>query len=379
MWVAAPGAAALLADWGADVVKVEPPEGDPMRRLFSLLAGHGQPQSPPFDHDNRGKRSVVADLRTARGRSTMHELLSGADVFVTNLRPDALARLDLDPGRVLGAHPRLVYASITGYGLEGPDSNRAGYDLGAFWARSGAAAAFAPEGSPPIPLRGGVGDHTTALATVAGILAALHGRARTGRGSVVEASLLRTGMWCLGWDIAIQERFGKVVPTPPRTEDPNPMVAPYQAGDGRWFWLLGVEGDRLWPKLCAALERPEWEHDERWSTARGRRKAASELVAALDRDFASHDRDELARRFDADDVWWAPVNTLADLAADPQVAAVGAVVDVPAGAWAGAHRLVGPPVVFRDQSLTPLQRPLGPPPALGEHDGDPGWSAREDA
>lgn len=367
MWVAAPGAAGLLADWGADVVKVEDPTGDPMRRLFALLAGHGQPQSPPFDHDNRGKRSVVLDLRDDQGRAAMDRLLVDADVFVTNLRPDALTRLGLDPAEVLAAHPRLVYASITGYGLEGPDANRAGYDIGAFWARSGVAHTFAPEGSPPFPLRGGFGDHTTALATVAGILAALLDRERTGRGAVVEASLLRTGMWCLGWDIAIQERFGKVVPTARRADDPNPMAAPYRAGDDRWFWLLGVESDRLWPKLCRALDRPGWATDERWATARDRRKGSASLVAALDEVFAGHDRDELARRFDEHDVWWAPVNTLADLASDSQVQAVGALVDVPAGEWAEAHQVAGSPVVFRDASMDRLERDVVPPPALGQH------------
>ena len=374
MWVAAPGAGGLLADWGADVVKVEAPEGDPMRRLFALLAGHGQPASPPFDHDNRGKRSVVLDLSTPEGRHDMGRLLADADVLLTNLRPAALGRMGLDPATVLAEHPRLVYASITGYGLSGPDADRAGYDIGAFWARSGVAHTMAPQGTPPFPLRGGFGDHTTALATVAGVLAALLERERTGRGSLVEASLLRTGMWCLGWDVAIQERFGKVVPTAARHDDPNPMAAPYRAGDGRWFWLLGVEADRLWPKLCAAMERPDWAAEERWSTARGRRKAAPDLVAALDEAFAAHDREELARRFDAHDVWWAPVNTLADLADDAQVQAVGALVDVPGGAWGPAHRAAGSPVVFHpggdaaEGGSSPVGSvPAGPVPALGEH------------
>ena len=367
MWVAAPGAGALLADWGADVIKVEAPEGDPMRRLFALLAGHGQPESPPFDHDNRSKRSVVLDLGDPDDRQRMDELVAGADVLLTNLRPDALARLGLDPAATLAAHPRLVYASITGYGLDGPDANRAGYDIGAFWARSGVAHTFATAGQPPFPLRGGFGDHTTALATVAGILAALLERERTGRGCIVEASLLRTGMWCLGWDVAIQQRFGKVVPTAARAEDPNPMAAPYAAGDGRWFWLLGVEADRQWPKLCTAMGRDDWAADEGWATARGRRKGSTALVAALDAAFAEHDRDELARRFDEHDVWWAPVNTLADLDDDPQVAAVGALVDVPEGAGAPAHRAAGTPVVFRPSGGAPRAGTTGPVPGLGQH------------
>src|SRR3954466_15275198 len=131
-WVAGPGAGGVLADWGADVIKVETEVGDPMRRLFDVLGGHKQPQSPPFDLDNRGKRSMVLDLRSDDGRSALHALLGTADAFLTNLRPDALDRLGLDPETTLAAHPSLVYASVTGYGLDGPDRDRPGYDLGAF-------------------------------------------------------------------------------------------------------------------------------------------------------------------------------------------------------------------------------------------------------
>ena len=141
MWVAGPGAGGLLADWGADVIKVETPVGDPMRRLFQLLAGHGQTESPPFDLDNRGKRSVVVDLAVPEGVEIVRRLLRDADVFLTNLRPEAVERLGLGPDDLLAEFPRLVYASVSGYGLEGPEVGRAGYDVGAFWARSGIAVA----------------------------------------------------------------------------------------------------------------------------------------------------------------------------------------------------------------------------------------------
>lgn len=370
MWVAGPGAGALMADWGAEVVKVESPEGDPMRRLFALMAGHGQPQSPPFDHDNRGKHSVVADVAEPEGRQVVEDLLAEADVLLTNLRPAALARAGLSPGEVLGRHPGLVYASVTGYGLEGPDADRAGYDVGAFWARSGAAMAFAPEGRNPFPLRGGFGDHITSLAAVAGVLAALLARERTGRGNVVDASLLRVATWCLGWDVAVQERFGKVAPTLDRAKQMNPLVNCYCAADGKWFWLLGVEADRLWPKLCSALEREDLVGDERFSGARARRKNVGELVPLLDGLFATADRDAWAARFDEHDVWWAPVNTLADLADDPQVQAVGALVDVPGGQWVGPHRAAASPISFRDPDMSRLDRIPGPPPALDEHPED---------
>ena len=219
VWVAGPAAAGVLADWGAEVIKVESPEGDPMRRMLQVIVGHGEPQSPPFDLDNRGKRSVVLDLKEQSGRDTLHRMVAEADVFLTNLRVDALERLGFGPDQLLAANPRLVYALVTGYGTEGPDADRAGYDVGGFWARTGVAATFAPEGRPPPNIRGGFGDHATALAMLSGILGALLEREHTGRGQLVETSLLRTGIYCLGWDLGMQMRFGSLRPAASHRRD----------------------------------------------------------------------------------------------------------------------------------------------------------------
>ncbi|MEY2436302.1 MAG: hypothetical protein QOF97_1138 [Acidimicrobiaceae bacterium] len=365
VWVAGPSAGGIMADWGADVIKVEGPAGDPMRRMLAVTGGgRDDMPSPPFDLDNRGKRSVVLDLGTEEGRGAMDRLLGTADVFLTNLRPEAVDKLGLGPDAVRGAHPRLVYASVTGYGREGPDAGRAGYDVGGFWARSGLAALAVPPDAPQPQFRGGVGDHVTGISTLAGILGALVKRDRTGEGDLVETSLLRTGIYCLGWDMGLQLRFGKVGPTAPRTEQPNPMINVYRAGDGTWFWLLGVEADRLWPKLLKALDRPEWAEDERWRTVRDRRHHAAELVGALDELFSTRSRDAWTKAFDAHDVWWAPVNTPEDVVADPQAIASGAFVDVPGGPGSTAHRAVASPVQFADDDDA---RPRGPVPALGEH------------
>lgn len=363
VWVAGPSAGGILADWGADVIKIEPPAGDPLRRVFSLIVGHGREASPPFDLDNRGKRSVVLDLSTTEGRSAALRLVDTADVFLTNLRPEAVERFGLDPATVLERSPRLVYARVTGYGTSGPEAHRAGYDVGAFWARSGIASATAPVGEVPPPLRGGLGDHAAGLATLSGILGALLERERTGRGQVVETSLLRTGLYCLGWDLGIQLQFGKVRPSDPRTETMNPMVNCYRAGDGEWFWLLGVESQRHYPDLCRAISRVELIDDERFHDARARRHHAAELIAVLDEVFATRSREEWAERFDEHDVWWAPVNTLAEVPLDPQAIAAGGFVDVPGGAASPAHRAVASPVSF---SETPVG-PAGPTPSLGEH------------
>ena len=224
VWVAGPAAAGLMADWGADVIKVEPPAGDPQRRVFGALGIADQQGVPPFEIDNRGKRSVVLDLHDPTAREQMDQLLATADVFVTNVRPAALDRLGLGHGSVLDRHPRLVYASLTGYGLQGPERDRAGYDLGAFWARSGLAHTLVPPGEYPPALRSGMGDHTTGITLAAGVLAKLLMRERTGRGGLVATSLLGTGMYTIGWDIGIVLRFGRRESTRPRYRSRGPLV-----------------------------------------------------------------------------------------------------------------------------------------------------------
>jgi crotonobetainyl-CoA:carnitine CoA-transferase CaiB-like acyl-CoA transferase len=362
-WVAGPGAGGVLAEWGADVIKVETEGGDPMRRLFQVLGGHLQPESPPFNLDNRGKRSIVLDLRADADRTALQKLLATADVFLTNLRPDALERLGLDPQTVVAAHPRLVYASVTGYGLEGPDRDRPGYDLGAFGARTGVAHLHGIPYDEPIGIRSGMGDHVTALTAVTGILAALLERERSGKGQLVATSLLRAGIYSIGWDLGIHLRFGKMAPITGRAGNGNPLVNSYCAGDGLWFWLLGLEADRHWPRLVAALDRADLGADERFDSARGRRKNAEALIAELDAEFAKRPRAEWFDRFDTEDVWWASVQTPEEVVNDPQAIAAGAFVDVAEGAGAPAHRAVATPVSFGRQGATRV----GVVPGLGEH------------
>ncbi|MCU1360559.1 MAG: putative CoA-transferase, partial [Ilumatobacteraceae bacterium] len=310
VWVAGPAAAGLMADWGADVIKVEPPTGDPQRQVFGAIGVAGQAGLPPFEIDNRGKRSVVLDLRQPDELEQMHQLLATADVFVTNVRPAALERLGLQHSAVLERHPHLVYASLTGYGLEGPERDRAGYDVGAFWARSGLAHSMVAPGEHPPSLRAGAGDHTTGISLLAGILAKLVERQRTGRGGLVATSLLRTGMYTLGWDIGLMLRFGKREGTRSRQQTRSPLVNCYRSGDGRGVWLLLLEGDRHWPNLVAALGSAELATDSRFVDARARRANAEQLITALDDAFARVDYDELVDRFDQHDVWWAPINSI---------------------------------------------------------------------
>ncbi len=361
-WVAGPAAAGVLADWGADVIKVEPPRGDPQRNVFGAVGVSDQVATPPFEVDNRGKRSVVLDLQTDEGRAAMERLLATGDVFVTNTRVKALERLGLDPAAVRARHPRIVYGIVTGYGLSGPDADRPGYDVGAFWARSALGASFVPPGQLPPALASGFGDHVTGMTLAGGIAGALFDRDRTGRGHLVATSLLRAGIYGGAWNVSTLMRFGRLSRPRSREMSQTPLVNSYQAGDGHGFWLLGLEAERHWPGLLAAIEREDLAADERFATARDRSRHAEALVAELDVTFASRTMGEWIERFDANDVWWAPINTPRSLLEDPQAEASGAFVDMTPRDGEEPFRAVASPIDFDDLTLRP-----GPVPRLGEH------------
>lgn len=359
MWVAGPAAAGILADWGAEVVKVEPPDGDPFRGLLSGIVEH---VNPPFELDNRGKRSVGLDLSTAEGRALAAELADGADVFVTNARPAALARAGLDHATLSARNPRLVYAHVTGYGLAGPERDRAAYDVGAFWSRAGVAAALTPDGVPLPYQRGGMGDHMAGLAAAGAVSAALFARERSGEGQLVSVSLLRIGMYLLGWDINMSARLG--VPTTPMTvaAPPNPMITGYTAGDGRRFWLLGLQADRLWPDLLRAIDRPEWATDPRYESMAARFANSAELVRELGEVFAARSLPEWGEIFDAEDVWWAPVQHAHEVVDDPQARAGGGFVAVPVEG-SEPIEMVATPIDFAGTPWSPRSTA----PELGQH------------
>ncbi len=371
VWVAAPSAAALLADWGADVIKVEAPAGDPMRQVFGSLGIDSDMPNPAFALDNRGKRSVVLNLRQPEDRQHLEDLLATADVFVSNLRPDSLDGLGLGPEATVARHPRLVYCSVSGYGLRGEDRDRPTYDIGAFWARSGLSVQMADSVGNPLNARGGIGDHITGLATLAGLLAGVMEQRATGRGRVVEVSLLRTGTYALGWDLGLQMTLGKVARAEARDRNQAPLMNPYRAGDGRWFFLTGLEAARHIATVCRALGHPELLDDPRFADASAIRRHRREVIAILDGIFAEHPLDFWADRFDREGVWWAPAQTPADVVTDPQLLANDGIAEIEAtatGAGTGAgpgtvQRSVNGPVSFSD---VPARR-YAAVPALGQH------------
>ena len=360
-WVAGPGAAGILADWGANVIKLEPPDGDPMRGMFLNAAGIDVPANPPFELDNRGKRSLSVNLQHPEGREIARRLLTWADVFVSNVRLPALQKLGLGYEELHAINPRLVYCHLSGYGMRGPDCERPAYDVGAYWSRAGIAWSLVPEGSEPPQQRGGMGDHTTALSAVGAICAALVARQRTGEGQLVSTSLLRTGMYVLGWDMNIRLRFGHVAPPYKREDVPNPVISCYCAGDGKWFWLLGLQGDRHWPDLTRAVGQPQLATDTRFCNMKARRENCSDLVPLLDSIFKTRSLAEWGAIFDRENVWWAPVQSPDEVANDPQVRAAGAIVRVPVSD--GDAEMVASPADF---SNTPWE-PTLPAPELAQH------------
>jgi crotonobetainyl-CoA:carnitine CoA-transferase CaiB-like acyl-CoA transferase len=361
VWVAGPAAGGILADWGADVVKIEPPTGDPARQ-FGRMLGLDIDVSPPFEMDNRSKRSIVLDLTTDDGRAAASELISGADVFVTNVRPGALRRLGFDFESLAADRPRLVYGLITGYGEAGPDADRAAYDVAAFWSRAGVAHLLTRPGDTPPFQRGGMGDHSAGMTLAAAICAALVSRDRTGSGQLVSTSLYRQGAYTVSFDLNTYLMTGQPIAIGQRQTMGNPCMNNYAAGDGRRFWIVGLEVDRHWPPLCRAVGRPEWLADPRFADARGRAVNGVELIAELDQIFSTKPLDEWAEIFASEpDFFWSPVNTVEDVVADEQFHAAGGMVDVPDKA--GVVPMVATPADFHG---TPWA-PRACAPEIGEH------------
>ena len=362
-WVFVPVAGALLADWGADVVRIERIEGDPYRALATQGIG--------TDRDgvnlsvalaNRGKRSLTLDLRQEAGRRVLDQLLADADVFLTNLRPGALSRLGLDADTVRERFPSLVYARGHGYGVRGPDADRPGYDASAFFARGGLAHVLTPpERDYPISQRGAMGDRNGAMALAFGISAALLKRTRTGEGSIVDVSLLATAMWTLSSDLLAALNGGEVTRVPGRGPMPNPVVGTYRTSDGRHVSLVFLESDRYWEPFCRAIGRDDLVADPRFVDLAARREHSAACVAELDAEFGARTLAEWKQLLSTIDAPWAPVQAVEELPDDPQVVANGYVGKVVLDDGS-SYRLPAVPVQLDGQG-PPLRRA----PEHGEH------------
>jgi crotonobetainyl-CoA:carnitine CoA-transferase CaiB-like acyl-CoA transferase len=329
IWVAGPAAAAVLGDWGAEVIKVENPAGgDPVRALMALGIAVELPVNPSVELDNRNKRSVAINVRTPEGRDVMHRLLRGADVFVTNLRAAALKRAGLAYEDLRAENPRLIYAALSGYGTRGPEKDRAAFDYAAFWARAGAMASLGEPDGPPPTQRPAMGDHPSGLALAGAVAAALYHRERSGEGQELHLSLFHAGMWMMATDVETCLVTG-LGPAPTGRAVPNPLWNHYRAKDEKWFHLVMLQADRYWPSFCEAIGRPDLLNDERYANVVSRAGNSLELIALLDDVFATKTLKEWGGLFDRFELVWGPVQSITEVIHDPQARALGAFAKVP--------------------------------------------------
>ncbi len=364
-----PMAGSVLTEWGAEVIKVEHPvTGDPYRGLVTsglhnVYHGH----DPFFQSANRGKRSVAVDLRRPAGRALLATLIGRADVFLTSLRPDARQRLGIDVDDVRGDNPSVIYVRGSAFGARGPDAGRGGYDVTTYWSRSGMQHTLTPPGAEwPLPTRPAFGDVVGGLTIAGAVSAALYHRATTGAASLIDASLLASGMWQVQPDIVNAKLGGggATEAAPDRYETRNPLTLPYRTADGRFVALSMIAADQRWAELCAALGHPDAAADPRWLDLEARRHNARSCVEWLESVFAGRTLAEWARALADIEGEWAPVQTPAELHDDAAVRANGYIADVDMGDGVSIP-LVTSPVQFDGDPGVPRRGP-----EHGEHTED---------
>jgi crotonobetainyl-CoA:carnitine CoA-transferase CaiB-like acyl-CoA transferase len=373
-WVAAAACTSVMADWGAEVIKVEPPSGDGLRRMYPDTAE--SPGNPVFSMENRGKQGVVLDASKPDGRSALFALLRQADILLTNVRPAALKRARLDYDSLKDEFPRLIYANITGYGLSGELADTVAFDTTAFWARTGAASATIPPDQEPFGIRPGFGDHMAAMTILSGILAALHERAGTGRGRHLETSLLRVGAYAMGWDLSLQLRYGAVVTAQPRDDQMVALTGFFRTRDNRHFVVV-TRGDADDPrKTLLAVGRGDLADDPRNLPPFQDIEDVRRIRSVLDEAFGKLTLKEAGELLSSIDVAWAPMERLEDLETNPQAHEAGCFVSTDDG-WGGSFLAPASPVNFVGLNTSPR----GPAPKLGQHTrlvlGELGYSATQ--
>ncbi|MFK7913982.1 MAG: CaiB/BaiF CoA transferase family protein [Pseudomonadales bacterium] len=363
-WMATPSASAIFADMGARVIKIEPLTGDPMRGMSRKPKVDGSivDFDLQFDVDNRGKESISVALDQPEGQALVARIISQAQVFMCNLLPRRQQKFGLDPATLEAINPTLVHATLTGYGTQGPEAGRPGYDVTAFFGRSGLYDAMREGDSGTVPMaRPAQGDHTTGLALVAGILAALRTAERTNSFQTVETSLFETAVWTQATDYSVTAVDRAPVRRRARSQQLTPTANRYPCGDGSWIVMNNPEPS-AWPKFCKALGREEWMEDPRFTDPKGRYQNMAALVELIDETLATGSRDEWGARLDANGIIWGPVLALNEVANDAQAEAIGLFpnVDHPEH---GTYRTVNIPMRFGRSEV----HPRGTSPAIGEH------------
>ncbi|MFZ5654780.1 MAG: CaiB/BaiF CoA transferase family protein [Pseudomonadota bacterium] len=357
-FVFGPGSTAVMADFGADVIKVEAPGlGDPFRHA------HNSPPFMPLDfaymwqQDNRNKRSIALDLKDPDGREALRALVRGADVLVTNFPPRVLAKLQITYEDLQAENPRLIYGQITGYGEQGPDADKPGFDGNAYWARTGLMDVVrTAEADPTLPAAA-MGDHPSAMTMFAGVMTALYRRERTGLGTKVSTSLMANGLWAASAMLA-----GVLAGTAPfqrssRVAPRNALLNQYRTRDDRWLSIIVLQEDKNWPAFVTAIERPDLLEDPRFAEKTARHANAKALAAILDEVFRTHTYAEWSPRLLAQGVTFSLVATMEEVVDDPQALLNDMLVEVE-GHTHGRRRAVNSPFWLRDAPKVPAR--LGP-------------------
>ncbi len=360
-FIAAPAAAVVLGDWGADVIKVEGPEGDPNRRIMHDSSNY--PKSDvnyPWEMDSRNKRSIALDLKKPEARAALDRLIATADVLICNFPPLVRDKLRLGYEDVKKVNPKLIYASLTGYGEEGPDRDRPGFDATAYFARSGLLEAQRYEGGPPGVPGPAQGDRATAMALVSAILMGLMHRMKTGEGTWVGTSLLDNGLWSCGV-IAQAALVGAFLPHRPPPDRPRSALGNiYRTSDDRWLQLTIVRTDKLWAPLCQAMELAHLIDDPRFAVEAERRRNSAALAALMSETFARKPYEHWQKVLAARDVTFGVISRPQDVPDDQQAVACGAVVET---SIPGMPRTLSNPIRLGFAR----QKRAQPAPALGEH------------
>jgi crotonobetainyl-CoA:carnitine CoA-transferase CaiB-like acyl-CoA transferase len=324
IWAFAPAAAVALADWGAEVIKIEDPAtGDPMRNLESSVGARAPTKYSVYEVNNRNKRSMALNLASEKGRQIFYDMIKQSDVFVSNYRAAALERLKADYESLSKVNPRLIYAMCTGYGINGDEKDKAGYDTGAYWARCGLMVQLGQEGSSPAMLYPGLGDQPSGQFCAGGIALALYARERTGKGQKVDVSLIRSGVWVTSLASMMAMELG-FVPRLNRQQMGNPLVNCYKCKDDNWLMLLMLQPDRYWSDLCRAMGLQHLENDPKFCNITSRGANNVEIIAIMDKVFQTKTRCEWIEIFKGYNILWDPGNTFADMVNDAQVNASGA-------------------------------------------------------
>ena len=360
-FIAGPVSTTIMADFGADVIKVEPPTGDVYR-----VRGAGYPPSPynyPWIVDNRSKRSVAIDLRTGDGQDLLHRLVRAVDVFVTNAPLDSRARLRVRYEDLAPLNPRLVYASISAYGETGEEASKPGFDSIALWARTGLMDLVrASPDVPPARSLPGMGDHPTGMSLFAAIMAGLYHRERTGRGTMVATSLMANGLWMNAIPVQGILCGARTEVRPPREEAISALANLYRCRDGRWFMLTITGDERHWESFARGIGREDLLADPRFAATHGRRTNARTLTAILDAWFATKDWAAWSPLLEKTGVAFGVVATLDDVPHDVQMQASGALVPIN-DARAGASLTVSSPLQIGGQEKVPPTLA----PEIGQH------------